>query len=95
MFPFTNIQDHDMLDLKFNSNFQCVCLESQVQISNMEEHMQKLLGLKELNFGKTINHSSKDPDENLTDPICFDYYLTQDFHKSNIKNKRNKHNSRV
>ena len=41
MFPFTNIQDHDMLDLKFNSDFQCICLENQVQISNMEEHMQK------------------------------------------------------
>lgn len=25
----TNIQDHDMLDLTFNSNFQCICLEIQ------------------------------------------------------------------
>ena len=38
MFPFTNIQDHDMLDLTFNSNFQCVSLENQAQTSKMEEH---------------------------------------------------------
>ena len=91
IFPFTNIQDHDMLDLTFNSNFQCICLENQFQTSNMEEHIQKRL--KELNFGKNKNHCSKDPDENLTDPTCFNYSLARDFHKLNIKNKRNKHNS--
>ena len=93
MFLFTNIQDHDMLDLTFDSNFQCIWLENQVHTSNMEEHIQKLLSLKQLNFRKNINHSSKDLGENLTDPTCFYYYLTHDFHKLNIKNKRNKHNS--
>ena len=50
MFPLTNIQDHDMLDLTFNSNFQCICLENQVQTSNREEPIQKLPSFKQLNF---------------------------------------------
>ena len=53
----------------------------------MEEHTQKPLNLIKFNFGKNLNHLSKDRDENLTDPTCFDYYLAHDFHKLNIKIK--------
>ena len=81
-----------MLDLTFNSDCQYSCLESQVQTSKMEEHTQKLLNFKELNSGENSNHSCKDPDKNRTDPTCFDYYLTLDFYKLNIKNKGKKHN---
>ena len=54
MIPFTNIEDHDMLDLTFNSNLQCISLGNDTQTSKMEEHTQKLLNLKELNFGKKL-----------------------------------------
>ena len=75
MFSFTNIQDHDILFLTFNSNLQCICLENQVQTSKMEKHTQKFLNLKELNFGKNLNHCSKDLDKNLNDSTYFDYYF--------------------
>ena len=81
-----------MLDLTFNSDCQCSCLENQVQTSKMEKNTQKLLKLKELNSVEKLNDSCKDPDKNLTDSTCFDYYLTLDFYKLNIKNKRKKHN---
>ena len=47
---------------------------------------EQLRNLKELDLRKNLNHVSKDPDKNLTDPTCFDHYLTLDFHKLNIKN---------
>lgn len=83
MFPFTNIQDHDMLDLTFDWNSEYICLQNQAQTLKMEEQLRNL---KELNLRKNLNRVSKDPDKNLTDPSCFDHYLTLHFHNLNIKN---------
>ena len=54
----------------------------------MDEHRQKLLNFKQLNFGKNNHFSSA---KKLTDPTCFNYNFNHNFQKINIKNKRNKH----
>ena len=56
----------------------------------MDEHRQKLLNFKQLNFGKNNHFSSA---KKLTDPTCFNCNFNHNFQKINITNKRNKHNS--
>ena len=63
-----------------------------IQGTIKDEHKQKLLNFKQLNFGKN-NHFSKNSGRKLTDPTCFNYKSNHNFQKINITNKRNKHNS--
>ena len=48
--------------------------------------MNKIINLKELNFDKNQTYSNQDPNDNVTDPTNFTYYLTEDFHKLHNKN---------
>ena len=48
--------------------------------------MNKIINLKELNFGKNQSYSNKDPNDHVIDSTNFSYYLTHDFHKLHNKN---------
>ena len=79
-FPFFDIDNTDLLENCFNSNFSCKCLTSKNLTLNPEKDM-KLLNLKELNFQKDTHFSQFDPDEHIVDPTEFKYYTTHEFHK--------------
>ena len=79
-FPFFGIDNTDLLENCFNSNFSCKCLASKNLTLNPEKEM-KLLNLKELNFQKDTHFSEFDPDEHIVDPTEFKYYTTHEFHK--------------
>ena len=71
----------DLIDLSFNSNYICSCLENNKLKNNSEDFMNKIINLKELNFDKNQSYSNKDPNDHVIDHTNFSYYLTHDFHK--------------
>ena len=91
-FPFADIDLRDLIDLSFNSNYVCSCLENNKLKNNSEDFMKKIINLKELNFDKNQNYSNKDPNDHVIDPTNFDYYLTHDFHKLHNKNSKRTNN---
>ena len=50
----------DLIDLSFNSNYICSCLENNKLKNNSEDFMNKIINLKELNFDKNQSYSNKD-----------------------------------
>ena len=92
MLPFSEIDLGHLIDLSFNSNYICSCLENNKLKNNSEDFMNKIINLKELNFDKNQSYSNKDPNDHVIDPTNFNYYLTHDFHKLQNKNS-NKTNS--
>ena len=86
MFPYRKIDYEEILDLSYNSNYECNC--SQFNKNNiLEICTKKLLNLKELNFNKNPIFANKDPNFNLADPVCFSYFLSHEFHKVSKKLK--------
>ena len=86
-----------LIDLSFNSNCVCVCLENN-KLKNMSgDLLHKIINIKELNFEKTQIYSNADHNEHVVDPTSFNYYLTHDFHKliNKNSNKANKVNFSV
>ena len=86
-----------LIDLSFNSNCVCVCLENN-KLKNMSgDFLHKIINIKELNFEKTQIYSNTDHNEHVVDPTSFNYYLTHDFHKliNKNSNKANKVNFSV
>ena len=79
-FPFFDIDNTDLLENSFNSNFSCKCLTSKNLTLNPEKDM-KLLNLNELNFQKDTHFSQFDPDQHIVDPTEFKYYPTHEVHK--------------
>ena len=68
MFPYMKIDYEEILDLSYNSNYECNC--SQFNKSNiLEICTKKLLNLKELNFNKNPIFANIDPNLNLADPV--------------------------
>ena len=78
--PLAEIDRRDLIDLSFNSNYICSCLENNKLKNNSEDFMNKIINLKELNFGKNQSYSNKDPNDHVIDPTNFSYYITHDFH---------------
>ena len=93
MFPFAEIDLRDLIDLSFNSNYICSCLENNKLKNNSEDFMNKIINLKELNFDKNQSYSNKDPNDHVIDPTNFSYYLTHDFHKLHKKNSNKTNNT--
>ena len=73
MFPFAEIDLRDLIDLSFNSNCVCTYLEKNKPKNNSDDFMNKIVNLKELNFDKNQNYSSKDPNNHVIDPTNFNY----------------------
>ena len=67
-FPFAEIDLRDLIDLSFNSNYICSCLENNKLKNNSEDFMNKIINLKELNFDKNQSYSNKDPNDHVIDP---------------------------
>ena len=91
--PLAEIDRRDLIDLSFNSNYICSCLENNKLKNNSEDFMNKIINLKELNFGKNQSYSNKDPNDHVIDPTNFSYYLTHDFHKLHKKNSNKTNNT--
>ena len=86
MFPYMKIDYEEILDLSYNSNYECNC--SQFNKNNiLEICTKKPLNLKELNFNKNPIFANKDPNFNLAGPVCFNYFLSHEFHKLSKKLK--------
>ena len=83
----------DLIDLSFNSNYICSCLENNKLKNNSEDFMNKIINLKELNFDKKQSYSNKDPNDHVIDHANFSYYLTHDFHKLHKKNSNKTNNT--
>lgn len=92
-FPFTEVEQKDLIDLSFNCKCVCIC----VQLKNRSEDlMHKIIYLKELNFEKTQSYSDKDTNKYSADHTSFKYSLIHDFHRPNKNtNKANKANFTV
>ena len=88
MFPFAEIDLRDFIDLSFNSDYVCSCLENNKLKNSSEDFMNKIINLKELKFDKNQNYSNKDPNNRVIDPTNFNCYLTHDFHTLHIKNSK-------
>ena len=59
------------MDLYFNSNYVCGCLENNKLKNNSEYFMEKIINLKELNFDKNQNFSNKGPNDHVIDATNF------------------------
>ena len=87
IFPFTGIDLNELLDVSFNSNYVCNCLQNHKQNPTFYKNTTKLLNLQELNFKKNPEYVNSDPYANIADPVNFNYYETHAFHK--LKNNLN------
>ena len=75
--PFSKLENNDITELCFNSNFSCKCLTNKKNFIRKSSEI-KLLNLKELNFKSNWIYMQTDPDEQLADPTQFGYYTTHD-----------------
>ena len=83
-FRFTQIGKFELEKLSFNSNFTCSCLQKDSYSNIHENYLNHILNLKELlRINKNPHYSAKDPNVNVADPNCFNYYLNHEFHKLN------------
>ena len=77
-FPFSNINNTELIELSFNSNTACLCSK---QLSNL-----KLNSLPRLDILSSINSIPHlfdlDADVQLPTQTNFKYYTTHDFHNS-------------
>ena len=90
MFPIFRIDFNELLEISFNSNFDCKCLKNHKQYQTRKLSTKKLLKLQELNFNKNPKYAKSDPNANITDPVNFNYYETHEFHKLINSLKSNK-----
>ena len=74
MFPFSRIDFDELLEISFNSSFDCKCLKNHKQYQTRKLSTKKLLNLQELNFNKNPKYAKSDPNGNITDPVNFNYY---------------------
>ena len=80
----------ELLEISFNSNFDCKCLKDNKQNQAINTSTKKLLNLQELNFNKNPKYGDSGPNANIADPVNFNYYETHTFHKLKNNLKLNK-----
>ena len=89
-FPFATIDLDELLEISFNSNFDCKCLQNHKQNQIINTSTKKLLNFQELNFNKNPEYVNSDPNPNIADPVNFNYHETHAFHKLKNNLKLNK-----
>ena len=86
--PFSHLENDEISELSYNSNFLCNCLDETIPEKGKND--LKFLNLKELNFKNDLSYIKVDPDENITDVTNFNYFTTHEFHKLSKKaNEKN------
>ena len=87
-FPFTDLQDNEISEMMFNSNFICQCLKRSPYKVEKGKYKFNITNSEPLN-NKCFNSESDKIDavisDNLTSPD-FNYYENHDFHKLINKN---------
>ena len=71
--PFARINLNELLEISFNSNFDCKCLQNYKQNQTVNTRTKKLLNLQELNFNKNPEYVNSDPNANIADSVNFNY----------------------
>ena len=89
-FPFARSDLDELLEISFDSNFNCKCLKTHKQNQTINTSTKKLLNLQELNFNKNPKYVNSDPNANIADAANFNYYETNAFHKLKNNLKLNK-----
>ena len=89
-FPFARSDLDELLEISFDSNFNCKCLKAHKQNQTINTSTKKLLNLQELNFNKNPKYVNSDPNANIADAANFNYYETNAFHKLKNNLKLNK-----
>ena len=80
-FPFARIDVDELLEISFNSNYDCKCLKNYKQDQAINTSTKNLLNLHKLYLNKNPKYVNSDPNANIADPVNFNYYETHAFHK--------------
>ena len=81
--PFEELEEQEIVDLSFNSNFNCKCNSTAISLTkynNLEQLETCKISLKE--YDSLYN---SDSDSNLTDFSNFNYFDNHEFHKLSKK----------
>ena len=78
-FPFSDLNDNQLIELAFNSNFSCIC---QVTVTESSDYrLLDKLDLCKFNLKEQDNNFDNDIDNHAKFHTNFDYYSTHSFHK--------------
>ena len=75
-FGFTSIDEAQLRELCFNSNFICNCLNNDKQPTALETCTKQLPNLQEISFNKNCDHVNKDLTGNIADHKWTDHTWT-------------------
>ena len=92
--PFMNQTDSEIIQLTFNSNYDCICKEfshENTLESKTNNDLIEKINLPKLKLNEYSGDYSTDVDEQIDLKCNFDYYSVHEFHK--LKNNTSSRNS--